>query len=79
MVRDNNFDAKTNGPGLLTKALSITKEFHKKNIFDNDMLWIETNRENNFSVKKSFRIGVKKDLPKKLRFYIKGNKWVSRT
>ncbi|MEK6873001.1 MAG: DNA-3-methyladenine glycosylase [Nanoarchaeota archaeon] len=39
---------------------------------------IVTNNKNNFEIIESFRIGVKKDLPKKLRFYIKDNKFVSR-
>ena len=34
--------------------------------------------ENNFEIVESFRIGVKKDLDKPMRFYIKDNKWVSR-
>lgn len=33
---------------------------------------------NNFEIMESFRTGVKKDLSKKLRFYIKNNEWVSR-
>lgn len=31
-----------------------------------------------FEIVETFRIGVKKDLPRKLRFYIKGNEYVSR-
>lgn len=108
-VEPMNFDGKCNGPGLLTKALIIGKGFHKKNIIDNDEIWIEDNgnlqdyilkrvlegkvslsggcsesRENlTLNTKKSeivssFRIGVKKDLPRKLRFYIKDNEFVSR-
>ncbi len=146
-VEPLNFNERGNGPGLLTRALSIGKEFHKKNIFDNGELWIEFNEKNkifednktkkyelknqiyddkksrrplshstrellitnkntntgisfknnreilvtkisdskiqeisdknNFKIEKSFRIGVKKDLPQQLRFYIKGNEWVS--
>jgi 3-methyladenine DNA glycosylase Mpg len=37
-----------------------------------------TDGDNNHEIVESFRIGVKKDLPKKLRFYIKDNKYVSR-
>ncbi|MCX6711495.1 MAG: DNA-3-methyladenine glycosylase [Candidatus Woesearchaeota archaeon] len=72
-----NFKGKTNGPGLLTKALKIDKNLHKKNIYDNKELWIEDNKED-FEIENTFRIGVKRDLPKKLRFYIKGNKFISR-
>jgi DNA-3-methyladenine glycosylase len=73
-----NFNDKGNGPGLLTKALEIDKSFHKKNIFDNKGYLDLTEGDNNHEIAESFRIGVKKDLPKKLRFYIKDNKHVSR-
>lgn len=72
-----NFNEKGNGPGLLTKALQINKDFHKQNIFDNKNLRIENNNEN-FEIVESFRIGVKKDLEKPLRFYIKNSHFISR-
>ena len=72
-----NFNANTKGPGLLTKALKINKIFHKENICNEEDIWIENNNEK-FRIIKSFRIGVKKDLKKKLRFYIKDNKYISR-
>jgi DNA-3-methyladenine glycosylase len=72
-----NFNKNTKGPGLLTKALEINKKFHKKNIYDNKELWLEDNKED-FEIENTFRIGIKKDLPKKLRFYIKGNAYISR-
>jgi len=77
-VEPVNFDARTHGPGLLTKALLIDKTFHKKNIFDSDSLRMVV-PDKHFAIEKSFRIGVKKDLPRHLRFYLKDNKWVSRT
>ena len=74
-----NFEGKCSGPGLLTKALQIDKSFHKQNIFDNEELTIlNNNKINNFEIVEAFRIGVRKDLPKKLRFYIKDNEYVSR-
>ncbi len=72
-----NFDGNTKGPGLLTKAMLINKEFHKQNIINNQEIWLEI-REEDPEIEKSYRIGVTKDLPQKLRFYIKGNKHVSR-
>jgi len=77
-----NFEEKCSGPGLLTRALLMDKSFHKKSIIGNDELFIIDNNEANiakdFEITESFRIGVRKDLSKKLRFYIKDNKWVSR-
>lgn len=65
-----NFEANASGPGLLTKAMSIDKKFHKKDITYNKEIWIEKAKRKE-KIYSSFRIGVKKDLPKKLRFFIK--------
>ena len=77
-----NFNLKCSGPGLLTKALKINKSLHSKSIFNSKELWIEEDQtiseSKDFEIVKSFRIGVKKDLQEKLRFYIKDNKFVSR-
>lgn len=73
-----NFEGRCSGPGLLTKCLEIDKNFNGKNIFNNKKLRIEKNtKKEKLNIFRDFRIGVKKDLPKKLRFYIKGNEWVS--
>lgn len=71
-----NFQAKCNGPGLLTRALLVDKSFHKKEI-PSEELWIEDSKEKIEIVERK-RVGIKRDLPKKLRFYIKNNKFVSR-
>jgi len=71
-----NFLGNTKGPGLLCKVLKIDKSFHRKVIPNND-LWLEDNNDK-FEVIARKRIGVKKDLPKKLRFYIKDNKYISK-
>jgi len=72
-----NFEGRCNGPGLLTKFMLIDKSFHKQNLFSNKLIWIEE-ADKEFEIKKSFRIGVRKDLKKKLRFYVKDNPFVSR-
>jgi len=73
-----NFSIKCNGPGLLTKALQIDKRFHKQSIINNKELFVIDGDKENFEIVESNRIGVRKDLKKKLRFYIKGNEHVSR-
>ncbi len=86
-----NFQVNTKGPGLLTKALGIDKSFHKENVLNSEKIKIVDfqNFDNkNFNGKnlnlgkieiiESFRIGIKKDLPKKLRFYIKNNEFISK-
>jgi len=69
----------TNGPGKLTKALAITKDLNGIDVTDRvSKLKIIETIQYEFEVQHSYRIGVKKDLPIKLRFFIKGNKFVSR-
>ena len=74
-VEPLNFDARCSGPGLLTAALRIDKSFNGKKF--SDEFFVE-NSDGEFEVDKSFRIGVKNDLKRQLRFYIKGNKFVSK-
>lgn len=47
-----------NGPGKLTKALQIDKEFNKQSILDNASLWIENNNLKSMKLKTFTRIGV---------------------
>ncbi len=68
----------TNGPGKLTKALKITKKFNGIFVFNKSSPIFVVDGEKNVKVASSHRIGVTKDLKKKLRFFIKGNKFVSR-
>lgn len=75
-VEPINFQEKCNGPGLLTKALNINKGFHDKYIEECGLKILDENFKG--EIIESFRIGIKKDLPKKLRFYIKDNKYISR-
>lgn len=78
-VEPLNFRGKCSGPGLLTRALQVDKSFHKKSILGNGELRLEECKgERNSEIGRSNRIGVSKDLKKKLRFYIKENKHVSR-
>ena len=76
-VEPINFKLRCSGSGLLTNSLKIDKIFHGKNIFELNNLFIEGD-ESLFEIVESFRIGVTKDLPEKLRFYIKDNNFVSK-
>ena len=69
----------TNGPGKLTKALKIDKRFNGIPVTDkNGEILIVEGRAEKFEIASSHRIGVTKDLKRKLRFYVKGNRFVSR-
>lgn len=68
----------TSGPGKLTKALNITKELNGIDLTNSKELWI---LDDGFIVKdivSGARIGISKARHKQLRFYIKGNDFVSR-
>ncbi|KHO55585.1 MAG: DNA-3-methyladenine glycosylase [archaeon GW2011_AR19] len=74
-----NFRARCSGPGLITECLKINKAFNGQEIIKNKKIWIEeSNKKEKLEIFRDFRVGVKNDLKKKLRFYIKGNKYVSR-
>jgi DNA-3-methyladenine glycosylase len=69
----------TSGPGKLAKALAVTKELNGIDITKKESKLIITKGKNEkFEVSSSHRIGVRKDLPQKLRFFIKGNRFVSK-
>lgn len=68
----------TSGPGKFTKAFDIDKRYNNIKIYSRKSpIFIE---KGNFGgeIVESHRIGVKEDLPIPLRFYIKGNKFVSK-
>lgn len=69
----------TNGPGKLSKALAITKDLNGTDVTKtNSKLVIIEDKRENFQIHSSHRIGVKSDLPQELRFFIKGNRFVSK-
>ena len=68
----------TSGPGKLSQALRIDKSLNGVNIALGDEEILILDNEMSFEIESSHRIGVKRDLQKKLRFFIKGNKFVSR-
>lgn len=74
---ENVFDL-TNGPGKLTRALKINKSLNGVPIISWESEIIIANNETEFEIGSSHRIGVSRDLERNLRFFIKGNKFVSR-
>ena len=68
----------TNGPGKLTTALKIDKSLNGIAVTSDESEIIIANNKMEFEIGSSYRMGVKKDLERKLRFYIRGNKFVSR-
>lgn len=70
----------SNGPGKLTRALKIEKPHNGIKVYDSnsEIVISDEVEKQDFKISSSNRIGVKKDLKRKLRFYIKDNKWVSK-
>lgn len=74
-----NFHSLTNGPGKLTKALDITRELNGIDVTKRKSeLTVTGGKKEEFEIASSHRIGVRMDLPEELRFFIKGNKFVSK-
>jgi len=68
----------TNGPGKLCKAFGITGKDDGKNVTSKKSDIFIVDSKGSFEIESSRRIGVSRDLNRNLRFYIKGNKFVSK-
>ena len=67
-----------NGPGKLTMALSIDKSLNGLPVFSSRSEITIVNNKIEPVIGRSQRIGVREDLDRQLRFFIDGNKFVSR-
>ncbi|MGD0477793.1 MAG: DNA-3-methyladenine glycosylase [Nitrososphaerales archaeon] len=67
----------TNGPAKMSKALGITKSINGSLVTDGPVL-ILGSRKNGYSKDSSPRIGISRDKEYPLRYYIAGNRFVSR-
>ncbi len=75
-----NIEKKTNGPALLTKAIGIDKSHNGLDVTEGN-LFLTEGENKPFNIIKSKRIGVDyaEEWKEKLyRFYIEGNKFVSK-
>jgi DNA-3-methyladenine glycosylase len=76
-----NILGKTQGPGLLSKAMHINKSLNQHDLLSTDFYLAKQNPEPNFSIVKKPRIGVhyaKEWAHELLRFYIKDNLFISK-
>jgi len=67
-----------NGPGKLTIALKINKHLNGTPVTWRESEITIANNTMEFEIGSSHRIGVRKDLQRKLRFFIKRNRFVSK-
>ena len=73
--------SRTNGPGLLCRAMHIDRRLHGHDLLSEDFFITEPAAISNHRIVKGPRIGVdyaKHWAKRHLRFYIKGNPFVSR-
>ena len=76
-----NISGRTNGPGLLCRAMGITRHLNGHDLLSDDFFVSEPDEAAKFSIVKRPRVGVDyagKWAGKLLRFYIKDNPFVSR-
>lgn len=76
-----NVHGRTQGPGLLCKALNITRELNGSDLLGDELFIIKNFDINPPIIIKKPRIGIdyaQEWKEKLLRFYIKGNLYVSR-
>lgn len=76
-----NISERTQGPGLLSKAMHIAKQHNRHDLQSNSLYIAQTAEQKNFTVLQRPRIGVHyaKDWTEApLRFYIEGNQFVSK-
>lgn len=76
----NNIRSLTNGPGRLTKALKVDGSMNSLDLTSNKspLFIIDGRKIGPREIERSHRIGVSLDLNEELRFFIKGNKFVSK-
>ena len=76
-----NIEGRTQGPGLLSKAMRIDKTLNQHDLISETFYIAERGNQPNFTIIEKPRIGVQyaKDWADQLlRFYIKGNPFISR-
>lgn len=76
-----NLEGRTCGPGLLCRALGIDRRLNGHDLLSEDFYLAEPDEAEKFSIVKRPRIGVdyaRHWAKRLLRFYIKGNPFVSR-
>jgi DNA-3-methyladenine glycosylase len=76
-----NITARTQGPGLLCKAMHIDKHLNAHDLVSNNFYIATPTKTEPFSIIKRPRVNVdyaKQWAKKPLRFYIKGNPFISK-
>ena len=70
--------ALTNGPGKLTKALGIDKSLNEVDLTEPGLLFIASASKEDFEIAWSARVGISEGKDRMWRFFIVGNRFVSK-
>lgn len=68
----------TNGPGKLTEALAITVRDNGTDLTDGRLVISAPDAPRDFAIASGPRIGITRAVDLPLRFWVRGNPWVSR-
>ncbi|MEF8847996.1 MAG: DNA-3-methyladenine glycosylase [Candidatus Thermoplasmatota archaeon] len=76
----SNLENLTSGPGKLTQAFSLNDKYNGSKVYHpcSKIIVGESDNKEEFKIEDSYRVGVSKDLSRKLRFFIKDNCFVSK-
>lgn len=81
-IKNKRIENLTNGPGKLSEALKIDKSFDGINLITDNNLYLIDNNENEFEIESAKRVNIdyaEEFKHKKWRFYIKENKFISKS
>jgi DNA-3-methyladenine glycosylase len=67
----------TRGPGRLTAAMRIDRRHDGINLFADEQLWIGSDCHNIETIGESVRIGLTKAADERLRFFVRGSRYLS--
>lgn len=80
-IKSKKVEDLTNGPGKLSQALKIDKSLNNSDLVKSDKLYVIDNQKEKLEIESSPRINIdyaEEYKDKKWRFYIKGNKYISK-
>ena len=80
-IKSKKIEELTNGPGKLSQALKIDKSFDGCDLVKSNKLYLIENEIKNLNIKSVPRVNIdyaEEYKDKKWRFYIKGNKFISK-
>jgi len=80
-IKSSNIEDLTNGPGKLSEALEIDKSLNGCDLVKSNKLYLLDSEDNNFEIVAAPRVNIdyaEEYKDKKWRFYIRGNKFISK-